>query len=974
MSKLYRFFILGLILFSAESYAQAPDFMWAQQANGKKKNNEEFGRSVARDASGNVYVTGHFQDVISFGDTKLISTGGSDIFIVKYSPAGVVLWAKQAGGGDNDAAVGIAVDASGNAYITGHFWGAANIGNTVLSSSSVADQDLFVAKYDAAGNVVWAKKAGGTSNEFVSGITADASGNTYLTGYFSGETTFGSTKLTSAGSSDMFVAKYNASGSVVWARQAGGTAADQGRSITVDASGNTYLAGDFKGTATFGAMSLVSSENHANVFVAKYDAAGNVAWAKKAGGSDMSGHGIVVDGSGNTFVTGMFGGTATFDATTTLTSLGGDAIFVAKYDATGAVLWAKQAGSTGNDIVNDIALDGSGSAYITGYFSGEATFGSVKLVSAGGPDMFVAKYDGQGNTLWAQRAGGAGYDSGQSISVDPTGDAYITGHFYHTAAFGSSTLTSSGGPDAFVARYSATGNLLWAQNPVGMGAADYGRSIAVDAQGNTYVTGYFSGEAVFGNTKLVSAGSNDVFVAKYDAAGNVLWAKKAGGIGWDYGFAIAVDGSGNAYITGYFSGESTFGTIKLESTGGNDVFVAKYDGSGNVVWAKRAGGTGNGYGQSIAVDASGSVYLAGYFNGEANFGATTLSSAGNNDVFVAKYDATGNVVWAKQATSTNGGYGRGVALDASGNVYVVGEFLGTTAFGNTSLTSAGGFDVFVAKYNAAGTVVWAKRAGGVGNDFGNSITVDASGNAYISGGYGTLATFGSINLTNRGGTDAYLAKYNSEGNVVWARGYGSTGNDFGSGVALDGSGNPYMAGYFAGTVAFSTTSLISAGGADVFVVKLNPSGTFQWVQQAGGESNDLGYGIAVNNAGFAHITGAFYTGATFGNTNLSSNGTELFVAKLNNTATLTSLVNEEVQRGMSVYPNPFVGEVRISLASGAGKVHGLKVLDTKGQVVWEQKTIDAGSHTLDLAKLVPGVYLLQITTDRGLAVKRIVKQ
>jgi hypothetical protein len=236
---------------------------------------------------------------------------------------------------------------------------------------------------------------------------------------------------------------------------------------------------------------------------------------------------------------------------------------------------------------------------------------------------------------WAKSAGG-GYTYGIGVAVDGSGNSYITGYFYGTATFGSTTLTSSGAEEVFIAKYDASGSVLWAQKAGGTDT-DTGRGIAVDGSGNSYVTGSFRGSTTFGSTTLNSS-SLDIFTAKYDASGNVLWAQKGGGTGlFDEGYGIAVDGSGNSYITGAFADTATFGSTTVTSSSFfADVFIVKYDAFGNVLWAQKAGGTNIDVGTSIAVDGSDNSYVTGVFRNTATFGSTTLNSSSNGDVFITK--------------------------------------------------------------------------------------------------------------------------------------------------------------------------------------------------------------------------------------------------------------------------------------------------------------------------------------------------
>jgi hypothetical protein len=310
----------------------------------------------------------------------------------------------------------------------------------------------------------------------------------------------------------------------------------------------------------------------------------------------------------------------------------------------------------------------------------------------------------------------------------------------------------------------------------------------VDGSGNSYVTGYFDGSATFGageanQTVLTADGNFDIFVAKYNSSGALHWAKRAGGADFDEAYGIAVDGSGNSYVTGYFEGSATFGAGEANQTiltvvGSNDAFVAKYNSSGALQWAKRAGGTGFVDGIGIRADSSGNSYVAGTFSGSATFGAgesnqTTLAFDGGFDIFVAKYNSSGALQWAKRAGGTSSDEGYGIGVDGSGNSYVTGYFDGSSTFGagesnQTTLTAAGGgFDIFVAKYNASGALQWAKRAGGTDLELGYGIGVDGSGNSYVTGYFDGSATFGAgeanqITLTSAGSYDIFIAKFSGK--------------------------------------------------------------------------------------------------------------------------------------------------------------------------------------------------------------------
>ncbi len=385
----------------------------------------------------------------------------------------------------------------------------------------------------------------------------------------------------------------------------------------------------------------------------------------------------------------------------------------------------------------------------------------------------------------------------------------------------------------------------WAK-PFGSTWPDQGQSIAIDASGNVYTTGYFQETVDFdpgtGTTNLTSAGRTDIFVQKMDASGNFLWAKSFGGTSYDHCYSITVDSSGDVYTTGYFQGTVDFepgaGTTNLTSAGAEDIFVQKMDALGNFLWAKSFGGTSNDYGLSITVDSSGNVYTTGSFQRTVDFdpgaGTTNLISAGGYDIFVQKMDASGNFLWAKSFGGTSYGYGQSITVNASGNVYTTGYFFGTVDFdpgaGTTNLTSAGAEDIFIQKMDASGNFLWAKSFGGTSYGYGQSITLDSSGNVYTTGYFSGTVDFdpgtGTTNLASAGGYDIFVQKMDVSGNFLWAKSFGGILDDRCYSITVDTSGNVYTTGSFQRTVDFDpgagTTNLTSVGRTDIFVQKLSP--------------------------------------------------------------------------------------------------------------------------------------------------------
>jgi gliding motility-associated-like protein len=442
-------------------------------------------------------------------------------------------------------------------------------------------------------NWVWAKASTTPPTNFDYGwaICTDVSGNVYTTGFFQGASiTFGNFTLTnSAGVADVFIVKYDASGNILWARSAGGDQFDEGQAICADASGNIYVTGWYQSASiTFGNITLTNANpGNLDFFIVKYDPSGNAVWAKSAEGGNACG--ISTDASGNIYATGYFNTPTITFGNITLTNSGGvnftsGDVFIVKYNSAGNALWAHSAGGNSMDIGVSVSTNALGNAIITGYFQSDSiNFGNIMLtnVNAGTGDFFIAQYDAAGNVVWAKSMGGNGDDGGSSVSADSSGNIYTTGYFNSPSiSFGNFTLTNAnaGTNDLFITKYDASGIVLWTKSAGNLND-DYGRSVSTDIFGNFYLSGSFAGPAInFGTTALTAPSDSlePAFIAKYDSSGNVLCAAPlSSGGGWN---AVSADRFGNAYLTaGFEVNPFILGHDTLILSASQNVFVAKYN-------------------------------------------------------------------------------------------------------------------------------------------------------------------------------------------------------------------------------------------------------------------------------------------------------------------------------------------------------------------------------------------------------------
>ncbi len=424
--------------------------------------------------------------------------------------------------------------------------------------------------------------------------------------------------------------------------------------------------------------------------------------------------------------------------------------------------WAIRGGGTGDAYARGVSALPDGSSIITGEFNGTATFGDTTLTSAAeSSDSFTAKVNADGSYAWAIKGGGTGNAFAYGVSALPDGSSIITGSFYGSATFGTTTLISSGSYDTFTAKVNANGSYAWATQSGGTGNAS-AHGVSALADGSSIIAGEFSGTATFGDTTLISTGSVDSFTAKVNADGSYAWAIKAGGTDLDYAFASEVSAlaDGSSIITGFFNGTATFeGIPSLTSTGTGDAFTAKVNANGSYAWAIKGGGSGYAVASGVSALPDGSSIITGFFDGTAIFGDTTpLISDGSYDSFTAKVNADGSYAWATKGGGTGYDIALGVSTLADGSSIITGYFTGTATFGATTLTSDGSVDTFTAKVNANGTYAWAIQDDGEGDAYANSVSALPDGSSIITGSFTGTATFGTTILTSTGGSDTFTAR------------------------------------------------------------------------------------------------------------------------------------------------------------------------------------------------------------------------
>ncbi|MBW2736439.1 MAG: hypothetical protein JRH20_28975, partial [Deltaproteobacteria bacterium] len=422
-----------------------------------------------------------------------------------------------------------------------------------------------------------------------------------------------------------------------WSVRLGSNLSDEGVAVDVDKNRNIALTGHFYNTVDFGGGPLTSDGRH-DVFVASFDGKGVHRWSRSFGGTYTDwGMGVVIDDSGNTTVTGKVMVTVDFGAGPDVGPILRSDGFVASYGPTGLYRWSRRLISAAGDAVfgNDITTDGE-NVYFVGDFENAVDFGAGALMSIGGRDSIMVKYDSEGVHLLSKQSGALGsIVNCNGLAVDSAGNITFAGEFSGTVDFGGGPLTSAGTGDVYVASYAPSGAHRWSRR-FGGTLLDYATAVAADPSGNVTVTGRFRETVDFGDSSPVTAvaGSPDCFVVSYDVNGAYRWSRHFGGALYDNSMAVAADQNGDVTVTGYFQDSADLGGGVLTSAGLEDVFVARYDSSGAHLWSKRFGAAESDVGQGVAVDGSGNVTLTGYFEETVDFGFGPLTSAGAFDVFL----------------------------------------------------------------------------------------------------------------------------------------------------------------------------------------------------------------------------------------------------------------------------------------------------------------------------------------------------
>ncbi len=421
-------------------------------------------------------------------------------------------------------------------------------------------------------------------------------------------------------------------------------------------------------------------------------------WAVKLGGLNFDkGFGVALDSIGNVYVTGIFSGTADF-GNKSCTSKGDWDIFVASFAPDGVTRWLACVGGTGNDYASSIAVDPSGNVTIAGYCNDTVLFAG-QIISCGNHSVFIASFDSGGGQRWSRSYGSVGPNTTYGLTTDSKGNIYITGYFFSSIDFGDGPWDSNGLSDTYLAVLDVDGDTQWSR-VFGGDEQDSGHDVAVDRDGNVYLTGEFRATVMMAAESgftLTSKGEYDMFLASFSPIGAHRWSKGFGSVKFDGGRSLTIDSADRLFVSGYYQGPVDMGDGELPHHGSSDILVASFSSDGTLRWSKGMGGDNGDYGLGVTVDDLGQLYVTGYFSGDVDFGGGVLRSQGQSDIFLSSYDSDGYHQWSTgYGGASNDDQGHGVAVDSDGSVYLLGSFAGSLNIGGLT-SNNDSFDAFLLK-------------------------------------------------------------------------------------------------------------------------------------------------------------------------------------------------------------------------------------------------------------------------------------
>ncbi len=912
-------------LMEIKDYGNTPDLNWVEHFGGS---GADYGNDIITDADGNVYVVGSFSGTMSLNTDEFTSSGARDGFVVKFDANGNLSWLTQLPAAENKSVIarGINLDSNGNIWATGDYTGSISLNETILPDEG--DFNLLLVKLDTDGIILSVASISGPKRGLK--IDIDDNQNIYILGSYVEQTGW---------RHPSFLLRYNTTTETFdMHREFPYSIFYISLNDMVIHGSSIYFAGVWEGEGELDGI-YFDPMGYGDAFVGKSDLDGNFTWAafgdhEYEWNGDSYGEFLAVDDNENIYLAGHFRYNVIFDEDT-LTS-GYRNGFVTKCSSSGELLWARALES---ELTEDICVDLSGNSLV---------FHS----------NYVTKYDTDGTEAWTEE-----------LDNNPSCVSYTSDDKIVVAGNSNGLL--------FVSQLNNATSEEWDNQFEGNIGSAHVIGMVSDNSGNIYVYANTTNDIDFQGTNA----SNGTFICKINGAGELVWLENFIDFNYGYGsqgnYINIDDQNGNIYITGEFydflliPGETT-----LVADDEGSVFILKYDMNGNFIWAVQE--DFNGYESTVEPDNQGNVIFSGIFSGIITIGDTNLEATdGSQDGYVAKYDEDGNFLWALSAGGENIEYMAITSADASGNIYLSGEFLSeNVTVDETQITLVeGDGNIIFAKIDPDGNVLWVTSHAGspIGNDWDcwpTGIITDADGNTYMKGWHGDTVYFNDILLTAPYDYSKFIAKIDANGDAIWAKSitehtWGFDYNQF----DIDHEGNVYFGLYVRDTIHFEDEfTYINAGGySDLMVAKYTTDGDLVWVKTMPGNETSYNWisSVAVYGTENVFVGGLFRDYLSIDDEIITSANQHGFIAMFGDDIDGVYEVFNRNKKNFEVYPNPSDGKIMLN------KTGEIEIVNLIGQTVYKTKLNDLNTQ-IDLSHLAKGIYFIRFTENENVKSEKLI--
>lgn len=856
------------------------EHLWSSYFGGASS---DYGYGVAFDQAGNAIVTGVTNSAWASGGWDVSYNGNNDAFLLKVSPSGNHIWSTYLGATATDYGRKVTTDASGNIYATGYtlsnYWISGGWDTTLNGV-----YDGYIVKMSPAGEHLWSSFIGGSADDLGEDVVVASSGSIYVAGYTkSGGWVSGGWDTTHGGTanSDGFIIKFSAAGAHVWSSYLGGANTDWGLGVAVDTTGSVYTTGyTYSPNWTNGGWDNTLSGAR-DGFLVKMSSQGTHLWSTYLGGDlDDYGQGLALDTSGNVYAVGVTVSPSWVNGGRDAIHNGGLDGYLVKLTSMGQHSWSSYIGGTSDDLAQSVALDKNANVHVGGYTSSPNwLYGGWDESFNGSNDGFVAKISSvmpgsirvslspsvviPAGGQWRRKGTDYWNNSGDLEENVPPGEWVIECRSIPSWTGRESTVTVASGQitEATVTYMPDNSDLSWGTY-LGAAGIDYAQGLAVDGEGNVYVTGNTSSTGwVSGGFDSTFGGEIDAYIVKLSPTLGHIWSTFLGGSAADYGEAIIADSYGNVYATGRTTSTGWISSgWDTSQNGAEDAYIVKLNSAGLHLWSTYLGGISNDSGNGIALDQTMNIYITGSTSssGWANSGFD-VSFNGVEDGYIAKFSPQGAHLWSTYFGGVSNDNGQRICAGPGGNIHVTGSTKSPEwVTGGWDTLHGGNADGYILTLNSSGAYQWSSYLGGASDDNGWDITTDDSGNIFCVGGtYSSGWTSNGCDISKNGSQDGYIVKFGSTGNHVWSTYVGGSQADSLYGIVADSWGSIYATGNtFSSGWAEGGWDVTHNGGKDAFVTRFSASGKHMWSTYLGAAGDDSANCVKLGGNRCVYVAGS----------------------------------------------------------------------------------------------------------------------